>query len=153
MPFAIYAPPFFFRGLPEKGASSCPARWPPICPFRARVVPRSSRFRPFSTAFFPKPPTLEGRSDFFSRYSRGRDTLSPRVDAALSATGEGANKRPVYGKLLRDLGDPDLFREAVILFAAERRAGDPMRNPAAVLIKKLKQEIADENAARERLAK
>ncbi|MBQ6914089.1 MAG: phosphodiester glycosidase family protein [Kiritimatiellae bacterium] len=36
------------------------------------------------TAFFPKAPVLEGRSDFFSRYSRGRDTLSKRVDAALA---------------------------------------------------------------------
>lgn len=80
-------------------------------------------------------------------------TVHDPVDAALSATGEGPSKRPVYGKLLRDLGDKDLFREAVIMFAAERRAGDPMRNPAAVLVKKLKQEIADEAAARARLAK
>ena len=78
-------------------------------------------------------------------------TVHDPVDAALSATGEGANKRPVYGKLLRDLGDKDLFREAVILFAAERRAGDPMRNPAAVLVKKLKQEIADERAEKSRM--
>ena len=36
------------------------------------------------TAFFPKPPTLEGRSDFFTRYSRGRNTLSQRIEDALA---------------------------------------------------------------------
>lgn len=97
-----------------------------------------------------KAPSFDGDPDRWEVWAR---TVPDPVDAALSATGEGAIKRPVYGKLLRDLGDKDLFREAVILFAAERRAGDPMRNPAAVLVKKLKQEIADEAAARDRLAK
>lgn len=97
-----------------------------------------------------KAPSFSGDPDRWEVWAR---TVHDPVDAALSATGEGANKRPVYGKLLRNLGDKDLFREAVILFAAERRAGDPMQNPAAVLVKKLKQEIADERAAAARLAK
>ena len=72
------------------------------------------------------------------------------VDVALDATGEGPEKRKVYGARLRKLGR-DRFLETVCAFRAEVAAGEPVRNTGAALTKRLN-DAADAKAAMEAIA-
>ena len=72
------------------------------------------------------------------------------VDVALDATGEGPEKRRVYGARLRKLGR-DRFLETVCAFRAEVAAGEPVRNAGAALTKRLN-DAADAKAAMEAIA-
>ena len=62
--------------------------------------------------------------------------ITDPVDAALAATGEGPDKKRLYGARLKDLGRRG-FLSIVTAFKAERDAGEEPVNPGAALNKRL----------------
>lgn len=108
----------------------------------ARAAPPST-----STVFGISPPSAS--TDFASWAWAQKDP----VKVALRASGEGADKAPVYGAKWRDLkswrGEEDgrrRFVEECIAFRSELDAGEPCENPGRALVARLNKLIEDAKA-------
>ena len=102
---------------------------------------------PTSTDFGISPPSAS--TDFASWAWAQKDP----VKVALRASGEGADKAPVYGAKWRDLkswrGEEDgrrRFVEECIAFRSELDAGEPCENPGRALVARLNKLIEDAEA-------
>lgn len=96
------------------------------------------------TAVDPTPSSSDGdigderiKSTSFDAWAR----LQPDpVAVALEVTGEGKEKKGVYGKRLRKLGK-DRFLDVVCGFRAQVAAGETVRNPGAALTAQLNEAV------------